>query len=160
MVVNSKYGRLLETSKRSKLVSWYILELIGCNKRFIWSKTNYRYYQWSLQYMLVLKQFLSNLVIKIPLLLHILLYLSISGYYLGSGFETWDINLINHEIPRISLFTIFRRWEVSHDRYLVDCYTSIFVASMNGEWILLRDLRLPSSSVGLNHAHPFRRVKY
>ena len=78
-------------------------------------------------------QFLSNFILKILFLLPILFHLSISSYYLGFGFVTWETNLINHEIPRISPITIFRKREVSLDRYLVDCYVSILVVSLNGE---------------------------
>ena len=126
-----------------------IVLFIVFNKRFIWSQTKYRYYRWLVHW----NSSSLILCLKYRFLLPILFHLSIYGCYLGSGFETWETNLVNHEIPRISLFTIFRRWEVSLNWYLIDCYVSIFVVRMNGEWIFLLGLRPSLASVGLNHAY-------
>ena len=77
--------------------------------------------------MLVLKQFLSDIVLKTPF---VTAYITWSTYFLAnycfqsslSQICDQEIIFTNYERPHVLLFTFFRRREVSIDCYLVYCH--------------------------------------
>ena len=92
--------------------------------------------------MLVLKQFISNLV---PEIRFFTAYITWSAYFLiiycFRSLFSWicdrETILIFHERPRILLFIFFRRREVSLDRCLVDWHIILFVVGEDGQGINL-----------------------